>query len=86
MTGLKESVEKLAGDISIPLGLPGTVQLNESVKVKIEKWVENFIKELEEHMRQWFISDIWEHDERCDADIQSAIGEMLKFLKGEAVK
>jgi len=42
---------------------------------------EDVLEKLEEHMRQWFVSEIWEHDYRCDSDIQAGIDEALRFLR-----
>jgi len=67
-------------------GLKESAQVMVLKDISFSDWAERYIKEAETHMRGWFISDIWVHDERCDCDIQSAIGEMLKFLKGEGVK
>lgn len=53
------------------------------IKKTLDMCINDYIAKLEEHMRGWFISDIWSHDERCDADVQTAIDEMLKFLKVE---
>ena len=71
MTGLKESIRIVLAH----WGIGGML-----TRV-LEKQIDAYIQQFEEHMRQWFVSDIWEHDERCDADIQSAIDEMLKFLE-----
>lgn len=42
---------------------------------------DEYIDRVIEHMKIWFLSDIWEHDARCDSDIQTAIDEVIKYMK-----
>lgn len=76
MTNLKESLEK-----ELQYGI--TCDGKQSMFSKyIQEWQDNYIKELEEHMK----ADQNYFDSPDERGYRYAISRMLKFLKGETIE